>query len=205
VALVEQVGEFLFLENAEPREQFLDLAVRGIGMGNVFDLFDVTGHAVFFDPPVLGFPRVVGNEEWRIGHPRVVFTLSVVLRLDGDIVGFALDDDKGRLLIELVLNAAPNDKISAGLGAAASADVRLFPHLIDGVAIFSGQNLEVFLANPLLGSQGKPLAPDPAEDLIPFNLDFIGLDIALLGHESLPTRVIVCRLPHNCNSCFRCR
>ncbi len=109
-------------------------------MRDVLDLFDIAGHPVFLDAPVLGLPRVVSDEKRRIGHPRIMFALCVILGLDSNIVGFALHDDKWRLLIGFILSAAPDNKIGPGLGAAPASDIHLFGDLINEVTIFLGQN-----------------------------------------------------------------
>jgi len=82
----------------------------------------------------------VGDEKRRIGHPRIVFALGVILGLDGHIVGFTLHDDKRRLLIGFILGTTPYHKIGPCLGAAPAGDIHLFGDLIDGVTIFFGQN-----------------------------------------------------------------
>ena len=43
VALVEQVGELVLLEDLQALDEFLDLLVGGVGMGNVFDLITCFG------------------------------------------------------------------------------------------------------------------------------------------------------------------
>jgi hypothetical protein len=178
VALVQQVGELLFLEGAELGKQFLDVLVRGIAMGNVLDLFRIAGHLVFLDPPVFGFPRVVGNEERCAADAGVVFTLAVVLRLDGDVIGFAFDDDEGGVVVGLVLRGAPEDKICAGGSRTPAGQIHLFRNLIKGKPILVDQHEQVFLAHRLFWRFYQPfaahMAPDFSFFLISFNLKWYG-------------------------------
>ena len=140
MALVQQVGELFFLEGAELGEQFLDVLVRGVAMGNVLDLFSVARHLVFLDPPVFGFPRVVGDEERCATDAGVVFPLAVILRLDGDVVGFAFDDDKRSVVVCLVLSGTPDDKISAGGSRTPTGQIHLLSDLIKSKAILVDQH-----------------------------------------------------------------
>ena len=56
VALVQEIRELLFPEDAEFREQLLDIPVRSATVRNVLDFLAVSQHLVFSHPPVLRPP-----------------------------------------------------------------------------------------------------------------------------------------------------
>ena len=78
VALVEKVGELVFLEGLETLEKLLDVLVGGVGMGDVLDFFEVSRHFVFSDTPELCFAAVMGKDKRSIDDAGVGIALAVV-------------------------------------------------------------------------------------------------------------------------------
>jgi hypothetical protein len=115
-------------------------------MWDVFDLVNVAGHAVFLDAPELGFARVMSDEEGSINDARITLALMVVLRGDGDVVGFALDYYEWSLTCRLILRCAPNDIISAG-ASSAFLDLGFFGNLVNFVGVVGNNTDEEVLAD----------------------------------------------------------
>ncbi len=91
---VEQVGKLVFLERLQLVDKLLDFLVAGVGVGDILDFLAMAGHPFLAGPPVPRFAVVVGDKERGIAVEGVGFALGVVGRLDGDIVGLALDHDQ---------------------------------------------------------------------------------------------------------------
>lgn len=203
MALVKKVCELFLFEHAELGEQLFDFLVGGIDVGDILDLFNISRHFVFFDTPVFGLPGIMGDEKRGIGHPGIVFPLGVILGLDGHVIGLALHNNERRFLVDFILSAAPDHKISPGLGTSPTGNIHLLRHLICDIAIFLCQNPQVLLANTLLRGQWQPFLSYRAEYLIAFDLNFICFDIAFSCHASLPKVFIFCHCRHSCNIRFR--
>ena len=116
VALVEQVGELVLLEDLQALDQFLDLLVGGVGVGDAVDLLHVLRHLVVEDTPVARLAVVVGDEERGVGEAGIVLPLGIDRTVDGDVVGLALHDNQRGFLGGLVLRGAPDDEVSSRLG-----------------------------------------------------------------------------------------
>src|SRR6266851_1005393 len=95
---------------------------------------------------------------------RVVVALAIVVGLDSDVVRLAFDDDERTLLVGLVFDRAPDDKICAGVTRATTRDFNLLVHLVQSEAVFIDQDTEVFLTDSLFGSFDEPLLTDVAPD-----------------------------------------
>ncbi len=175
VARVEEVGELVLLEGLEPLEQFLDVGVGSVGVGDVLDLFEVARHLVLADAPVLRLAAVVGDDEAGIDDAGVGVALAVVLGLDGDVVGLALDDDERCGSVAAVLRGAPDHEIGAGVGRAAPGEVEFLLDLVEREAVLVDEDGEVRLADLLFGGLEQPLVtsvgPDRALGFIADDLD----------------------------------
>ena len=86
VALVKQIGEPIFFENLQLLDEFRDFLVGGIGVRDVGDFLDVTGHPVFLHAPEFRLAVVVRDEERSIHDASVALALAVILGGDGDVV-----------------------------------------------------------------------------------------------------------------------
>ncbi len=117
VALVEQVGELVLLEDLQALDEFLDLLVGGVGVGNAVDLLHVLRHLVVENTASNVVSRwlwvtkkgaFVGGRSSRPGRSTAgsMVTLSALhsTTISGDVLG------------GLVLRGAPDDEVGAGLG-----------------------------------------------------------------------------------------
>ena len=170
VALVQQVGELVFLEGLQAGEKRVNLLVGGVGVGDVLDFFQVAGHAILADAPEPGFRVVVGDEEGRVRQAGIVVALGIILAPDRYVVGLAFNDDERRFLPGFVWYGAPHDKVGAGVRGAAPRHVCLLGDLFQVVAVFVQQDEQVFLADGLFRRFDEPLAPDVAPYLAGFAL-----------------------------------
>ncbi len=102
----------------------------------------------------------MGNEKRRTANASVVFTLAVILWLNGgDVIG-------------LVLLRSPDDEIRSGRGGPSPGKVQFFRDLIRGKSILVDQHKQVFLPDGLFRGFHQPFTTDVTPDfsfwLIPF-------------------------------------
>lgn len=82
-------------------------------MRNIFNFLGIARDFIFANSPIFCFARVVGYEEWCAADSCVVFTLIVICRLYGHVVGLALDNDERSILVNLVLDSTPDYEVGA--------------------------------------------------------------------------------------------
>jgi len=134
----------------------------------------------------------VGNEERCAADASVVFTLAVILRLDGHVIGFAFDDDERGVVVGLVLGGAPEDKVGASGSGASASQAHLLCDLIESESVLVDKHQQVFLAYRLFGRFHQPFAAHVAPD---FPLLLVAFDFQC-AHTFEPPLLVTCAFIH---------